>query len=71
MAELLDLVAHTDRANAIPAQLSGGQKQRIGIARALANRPDQMLCDEAASAPEPEITNDILALIADLPASWG
>ncbi len=32
VAELLDLVGLTDRANSYPAQLSGGQKQRVGIA---------------------------------------
>jgi len=71
VAELLDLVGLSDRANAYPHQLSGGQKQRVGIARALAGRPSLVLCDEATSALDPETTSDILALIADLRRKLG
>ncbi|MEG0370863.1 MAG: methionine ABC transporter ATP-binding protein [Clostridium sp.] len=64
--ELLEVVGLTDKKNVYPAQLSGGQKQRVGIARALANNPEIILCDEATSALDPTTTESILSLIKDI-----
>lgn len=69
--ELLDFVELSDRASAYPWQLSGGQKQRVGIARALATKPDILLCDEATSALDPETTDSILNLLAKINSSLG
>ena len=52
-----------------PAQLSGGQRQRVAIARALAVDPAFLLLDEPTSALDPEMTAEVLDVIAELRSS--
>lgn len=63
LLERFRLVAH---AHKTPAQMSGGQQQRVAIARAIAIKPRFLLFDEPTSALDPEMTGEVLDLIAEL-----
>lgn len=68
--EMLARVGLSQKFDAYPGQLSGGQQQRVAIARALAMQPLALLCDEITSALDPELVNEVLAVVRDL-ASQG
>ena len=62
----LERVHLDDKADEYPARLSGGQQQRVAIARALAMQPKVMLFDEPTSSLDPELTDEVLAVMREL-----
>lgn len=64
--QMLDRVGLAEKFDSYPDRLSGGQQQRVAIARTLAMSPRVLLCDEITSALDPELVNEVLAVVKQL-----
>jgi putative ABC transport system ATP-binding protein len=70
-AEALALVGLGERLDHFPAQLSGGEQQRVAVARAVAKRPDLLLCDEPTGALDYQTGIRVLAVLEQVNRELG
>lgn len=64
--EAIDMVGLKERMHHFPHELSGGEQQRVSIARAIAKRPEVLLCDEPTGALDSETGTRVLEVIKSI-----
>ncbi len=69
--EALEIVGLADRVDHFPAQLSGGEQQRVAVARAIAKKPEVLLCDEPTGALDSKTGIGVLEAIERVNREFG
>lgn len=67
--DALEMVGLKERINNFPSNLSGGEQQRVSIARAIAKKPDILLCDEPTGALDSKTGKHILTILKEISQS--
>lgn len=70
-AAALELVGLSERKSNFPKQMSGGEQQRVSIARAIAKKPEVLLCDEPTGALDVTTGIKVLALLKEINSKTG